>query len=109
MVIMKRETHFETPWQVDTNDDNGERVIRDAMGRIVANLECDRYSMADDEIEDNAHLMAAAPVMLEVLKKLYSVVNMDDDGDWFICKEAAPIMEELGAAISKAEGIFKPE
>lgn len=47
-------------WETGTNDDNGETVIRSDDGRILTNLECDRYHLSDKEIADNAKAICTA-------------------------------------------------
>lgn len=57
----------------------------------------------DDETGDKARIFAAAPELLAALSRLLTVINADDDGDFFICAEAAPIINDARKAINKAQ------
>lgn len=62
---------------------------RDAVGEIV---------YADTRRPEDARLIAAAPDLLAALL----LIEIDKDGDGFICSEA---MEQVRAAIAKAVGV----
>ena len=73
-----------------------------------------KRSFADCEPEANAHLIAAAPELLEALKKAETLLNHMGDilnGLDAVTAEdaamAAPIFEAVRAAIIKAEGTEK--
>lgn len=78
--------------------------IASANERVVARIAppADAVVMWADtpaglETAANAALIAAAPELLEAL----NLINVDSDGDGFICREA---MDQVRAAIAKATG-----
>lgn len=62
----------------------------------------DHAIVKGDNAQTDARLIAAAPELLAALRELVFVINQDDDGDFFICKEAAQEIENARAAIAKA-------
>ena len=62
-------------WEVSEHDVNRDTVIRSEDGRIIANLEVNRYMMDDEEIRDNARLIAAAPDLLAACKRIKELLN----------------------------------
>jgi hypothetical protein len=55
--------------------------------------------VSPEECVANAHLMAAAPDLLAACYAAYDLIDRVGDA-----RKDAPILEELGAAIAKAEG-----
>jgi hypothetical protein len=55
-------------------------------------------------LEHQDNLIAAAPALLEAMDNLLFVINKDKDGSFFICEEAAPMLEAARDAIAKAKG-----
>ena len=97
---MSNAAHTPRPWYVCHHDDNGETVVRQSGGDILANLQCDLYDAENraTEIMANARLIAAAPDLLAAAK---AIVRRLDNGDsiepgWY---EA----ENLRAAIAQAK------
>jgi hypothetical protein len=42
-----------------------------------------------------------AKELLEILIRLNAVINLDDDGDYFICKEAEQVIFDMENAVRK--------
>ena len=64
-------------WNVSTNSDNANIVIRDEDGKIIANLECDAYpgDCTEEKVLSRGNLIAAAPELLEALKHALHRLN----------------------------------
>ena len=90
--------HTPGPWITAPVD--APRVIRDDRGYCVASVST--YTSrrlperSADETTANAHLVAAAPEMLEALKELVFRANLADEDNW--------IEVRAMDAIAKAEG-----
>lgn len=85
---MSEKKHTPGPWNVGVTSDAGEVDIIAADGWFVA-VACD--SAGDGDTETNAHLIAAAPEMLDLLVESQTSIG----GDW---------RERRDAAIKKARG-----
>lgn len=114
---MNETTHTQGPWKADTNgrdvrvDSRGGLFVARTYAIPVEDNPDDAYAA---EQKANAHLIAAAPELLEALKALlaqfdagYFVRNTQSDGDpeWVI--KAARSVRTLALAvqaIAKAEG-----
>ena len=82
--------HSPAPWAIVDSvpcSEIGYRAVLDADGFTI----CDPSPMG----EANARLIAAAPDLLAALQ----LIEIDKDGDGFICADAMPIIR---AAIEKA-------
>ena len=82
--------HTPGPWHVKRN--RVTTAIRDAKGHYIV----DRVVKDRDA---NAHLIAAAPELLEALRAIVAVIDHAPDRE---C--AAGVLEQARAAIAKAEG-----
>lgn len=96
-----------TPWRVDKHADNGDIVVRDQEGRIVANCQTDAYTLRMADIQKNASLFAAAPDLLKALEDL--VADMEEDQDSGVDEgiyDDAPREDiiKLKALIARAKG-----
>ena len=85
------------PWAQSIHDDNGDIVVRDADGNIIANCTTDSNFLSGKTQMANADLIAAAPAMLEYLKELDLRSRMKLP----VRKDLILIMRAL---IAKAEG-----
>lgn len=105
--------HTPGPWYVEPFEDDCDGIGVCAFGKgVVADVDSDYCE--PDEMQANAHLIAAAPELLSALKAVmeqfdagYFQRNTDSDGlsDWAI--RAMKPLKALGdakAAIAKAEG-----
>lgn len=90
--------HTPGPWSVSMDLDLWPLVM--AGGKIVANVNPESFyagvaDFVDMPADGNARLISAAPDMLSAL----NLINVDKDGDGFICREA---MYQVRAAIARA-------
>lgn len=94
--------HTPGPWRV--TDKHPTRACLDISARydgdvaVIFNYRANKPGERDPQADADARLIASAPDLLRVLT-MY--LNVDDDGDGFICAEA---MDEVRAAIAKATG-----
>ena len=103
-------THTKGKWRV-VRDSQKHPGVRNDSGFICFTPGVFKYTDQEEryieelqERKANAHLIAAAPDLLEACKSILSVINKDKDGSYFICEEAQGEIENLQQAISKAEG-----
>ena len=102
---MTKTAHTPGPWEVAYLDHNGQRVVRAEHIEVCT---CWHHSVGsiEKEMEVNARLIAAAPELLEALKKIIArhseLVCSGDCGFWDVEDEEE--MKLARAAISKAEG-----
>ncbi len=85
-------------WEISHHDDNDQLVIRSDDGRIIANLECDRHMMDDEEIYDNALLFAGAG---DLLTACMAAVRSPKPGE--DCGLSAETYNLVCAAIKQAQ------
>ena len=90
--------HAPGPWT-----DDGPGIIHDRDARIIACLSNDagdeRPAWTDDEVEANGRLIAAAPELLEALKRLVQRAKLTKPSSTMV-----PLIEDAEDAIAKAEG-----
>jgi len=88
--------HTSGPWSVDQLDDNGQRVVR---GEHIEIATCWHHCVGsiEKEMEANAHLIAAAPDLLDALRDALAYM---DRGTW----PGYDPVQTAKRAISKAEG-----
>jgi hypothetical protein len=95
-------THTPGPWGFD---DNRPGLVTARGGPDI----CEVFgeSARADECDFNHALIAAAPELLEVCKKLASDLSMVvwTNGGYRLCGSPAPLLDSLLAVIAKAEGI----
>jgi hypothetical protein len=92
---MSNEKFTVEPLEVSKNDDNGETVIREKFsGRILANLECDRCQISDEEIKANAHLFAASKDMYEALKGILEAYGVSKYSNLSMWKKGIEALEK---------------
>lgn len=94
---MTTHTHTSGPWQYVTGDDWDGATVQTINGRIVACCDgCDipgaTKEPTTEEAKANARLIAAAPEMLDALRRLTHPMASDDD------------LENALAVIAKVEG-----
>jgi len=82
--------HSEAPWTK-----NKRKFIVDSTGLLVATTS----GSNDNEMESNAHLISAAPEMLEMLEKLLPKLSQLQD------ESAFTLPEKVETLISKAKGL----
>jgi hypothetical protein len=84
--------HTRGPWHVSKSDhDDCGLLIKPILGQVVA--ECD----PQPEMEANARLIAAAPLLLQALGDLLDLADTD-----YIDEDNAPIIEAARAALKAA-------
>jgi len=102
-------------WKVLTkaNQNPSELIVADDLSfeickiHTIKSLKQNKPEKYISEIEmGNARLIAAAPELLEACKGIMNVLNMDDDGDYFICKEAQEEIDNLQQVINKIDGLY---
>ena len=94
---MSAPKHTPGPWGYDGAYDV---VMRDDVGAWIA---CVNFEHVDEEqAVADAHLIAAAPEMLEALKRLRAVATQSLDID--LIDGGLDALAEVDAAIAKAEG-----
>lgn len=88
-----------TPWKA--SQDEFSIFVEDAEGRIVADVRPNGMTMAGHQAQ--AHLIAAAPELLEALKHLCGFIDREGPAskEW---KAITEWCERGNAAIAKAEG-----
>ena len=95
--------HTTGPWVIDWNVSRLDIFGADET-TLVASLRRSSLSQAIDEAaRSNARLIAAAPEMYEVIAAIATAMNLGYIPNE-ILSEGSPILEELRAAIAKAEG-----
>lgn len=95
--------HTPGPWEIDWNVTRLDIFSSDAKV-LVASLRRSALSEGIDEAaRANARLIAAAPEMYEVIAAIATAMNCGYIPNE-ILSEGSPILEELRAAIAKAEG-----
>lgn len=109
-------THTPGPWEVGTRIDMRSNPVglqiwaknplsETGMGRNLIASSPDRYS---PEAEANAHLIAAAPELLEIARKIKrgmeSGTSADHSPEYSMSPQEAALYRELKAIIRKAEG-----
>ena len=86
-------------WRLDGDKDAMNLDVIGPKGR-VAMMDCENFEVSDDELEANAHLIAAAPDMLEALEGMVEMAThhmMEPE-------ERRDILSNARAAIAKAKG-----
>jgi len=95
--------HTTGPWVIDWNVSRLDIFGADET-TLVASLRRSSLSQAIDEAaRSNARLIAAAPEMYEAIAAIATAMNLGYIPNE-ILSEGSPILEELRAAIAKAEG-----
>ena len=95
--------HTTGPWVIDWNVSRLDIFGSDET-TLVASLRRSTLSQAIDEAaRSNARLIAAAPEMYEAIAAIATAMNLGYIPNE-ILSEGSPILEELRAAIAKAEG-----
>ena len=95
--------HTTGPWVIDWNVSRLDIFGSDET-TLVASLRRSPLSQAIDEAaRSNARLIAAAPEMYEAIAAIATAMNLGYIPNE-ILSEGSPILEELRAAIAKAEG-----
>lgn len=85
--------HTPSPWTF-----NAERLTVDAGGIPVADVRCSE--IADEAVEPNGYLIAAAPDLLEACKRM-----VDFEQRLLCSNDGGPALAaDIRAAIAKAEG-----
>jgi len=95
-------SHTPGPWINDRSHPEWERNVVWSGDMVVARVVDDQHANADA----NARLIAAAPELLEVCRKLLAWQSEDDPyacDDWM--EFAADLGAMAGHAIAKAEGV----
>jgi hypothetical protein len=89
-------THTPGPWVVGDDDDNGQVIVD---GPSYSICRCHHHCVGTIELEmrANAHLIAAAPDLLAMLKHAEMLISGEFPHSW-------PIHSKIAAAIAKAEG-----
>ena len=87
--------HTPGPWKIDYLDKNGQRVVR---GEHIEICTCWHHCVIEQEMEANAHLIAAAPAMYAVLTRLVFAADAK------LLSEKHKVIQEARDAIAKAEG-----
>jgi hypothetical protein len=94
--------HTPGPWRVNGFNKRGDRVVGDLDGG-VANVYCEEDSVRADPIgEANAHLIAAAPDLLDACKLAHSYFHNREGRD--LADLGLDASKALTSAIAKAEG-----
>lgn len=91
---MKTATHSRGPWEAECKD------IYDIDGDFVARL----YNTKPDEVEANAHLIAAAPELLAACKEAVLYLEAGISSTRFAYQARCNAVQLCRAAIAKAEG-----
>ena len=87
--------HTPGPWKIDYLDKNGQRVVR---GEHIEICTCWHHCVIEQEMEANAHLIAAAPELLAYLEKTVAIFGgAEPEND-------SPRIAEARALIAKAKG-----
>jgi hypothetical protein len=93
------------PWRVHETP-TGINVAHDVPyshgGRMVCRMTISPLSTHANTGRANARLIAAAPALLEALKRIAAITNKSGGGDWDEIEEAREIAR---AAINLAEGL----
>lgn len=92
--------HTPGPWRVTLAYSNAHNCL-DVWGNGLLIAECRHYKVDPGMSAANANLIAAAPDMLAALQ----LINVDKDGDGFVCREA---MDRIRAVIAQATGEATP-
>jgi len=90
--------HPATPWHVKEGKSGKFYVMTDAGASPVADCAYDGADAAHI-----VHCVNAHDALVAALEGLLSVLNPDDDGDWFICAEAGSAIDAANAAIDAAQ------
>ena len=102
---MSETKHTPGPWSVGVTSDGGEIDIIAADGWFVS-VACD--SVGEGDTEANAHLIAAAPDMLEALELAVAIgivpVTSASEGGAAKFSEHVRVADMIRAAIKKARG-----
>lgn len=99
-----RTTHTPAPWTVGDEDPNLQILVEGPQYSICR---CHHHCVGAIELEmrANAHLIAAAPDLLEIAQ---TIVTICDSGNQNLaelaCMETSPLVDAARAAIAKAEG-----
>lgn len=100
---MKTTNHTPGPWQFDKSALTGRIDIRkkhaNGDSRILG------YVWHDQNGESNAHLLAAAPDLLSAARNAANVLAALATGQLAAIKPDSNALQELRAAIAKAEGV----
>ena len=104
---MNENKHTEGPWEY--KDSNG-HIYGDVGGldfESVAVIKPIIYSQGEETKEANAHLIAAAPEMLEELVKAVKIIE-NSDAWWIDCPDKGGFdLNALTTIINKAKGELK--
>lgn len=87
--------HTKGPWSLDGDLNAMNLDVIYGSGRI-AMMECENDELSDAEVTANAHLIKAAPEMLEALTEAEDALS--DDGEY------PYTLRRVRAAIAKAKG-----
>jgi hypothetical protein len=85
--------HTKGKW---TREGTTVEVVQDGEGKMLVDV----YGETQEETEANAHLIAAAPDLLEACKRAFRFIDYTLDST----RETHRVREILARAISKAEG-----
>jgi hypothetical protein len=88
----QRQDHTPGPWFLDEGAHGGDATVMARESGDVVDIAAVRHRVGDDQTMADAHLIAAAPDMLEALKECLLYLNNDETRDL------------VRAAIKKARG-----
>jgi hypothetical protein len=92
--------HTPGPWIVESVENKGQSTIVDNNDHLVAEVYSDSCNQLEEDA--NARLIAAAPDMLNVLKRVKII--WDREGIGSSERESEPLYRDLCTAIAKANG-----
>lgn len=100
---MSESKHTPRPWWVDSDDSNGQAVVRSDHYEVAT---CWHHCVMSIEAEmrANALLIAAAPDMLEALKGVLPYMEQSENAGLIGHEGCHWPVELVRAAIAKAEG-----
>lgn len=92
--------HTKGPWKFVKNQHHDRFEIASHRETWLGSVNIDRYhaDFSADEAQANAHLIAAAPEMLEALEIARSQILLDS------CNYSQIVMDRIDSAIKKAKG-----
>lgn len=95
--------HTPGPWTTDENEIRfGHHYERRVFGPTGSNGGSIVAQLVGDDREANARLIAAAPKLLETLKRVLFSAEMSDDGECAYLEISRECADEMRAAISEA-------
>jgi hypothetical protein len=96
--------HTPGPWALLDREENSRTLTHITNGaHIVCTLGTTRTDGSPNH-SANAHLIAAAPDLLDALEQAYNAIAWDIPSGSFSDQEEEDLLETIRAAISKAEG-----